>query len=173
MNQNQMILAADGAPTFNLNDVKGVVADQMRAFLINMMPKEAFDQVIETAWRKLTEPRPEEKSQYGNVKTPARPSELEQMVTKQMREELQKRVKEWGEEWRKNEDCDLGVKTMFAELIDVASSRVIRRIATDVVMEAAQALGSSSSSPSNNIVPCGGCSKPAFSGQSCGCGHWN
>jgi len=60
--KNKLTLGASkgsGFVQFNLDDVKDKVADQMRVFLLNMMPANAFSQVIEIAFKKLTEPRPE------------------------------------------------------------------------------------------------------------------
>jgi hypothetical protein len=155
---------------FNLVDMKDQVADQMRAFLLNMMPKEAFDQVIEASWKKLTEPRPEVRDSYGHIKAPAKPSELEDMITVEMRQELRKRVAAWAVEWGKTDDCSLGAKTMFSELIAAASGQFIHRVGVQIVQEAAQVL---SSGAGLDVVQCTGCHRTAIKSQMCQCGNWN
>ena len=153
---------------FDLANMKDQISDQMRAFLLNMMPKEAFNGVIETAWKKLTEPRPEVRNSYGQ-NTPAKPSELEEMTTIAMREELKKRVAKWQLEWAKTADCDLGVKTMFNELINKAAGQFIQRVGAQIVEEAATTL----SADGVNYTNCGACGQRAVSGITCGCGHFN
>lgn len=155
---------------FNLANIKDQVADQMRAFLLNMMPKEAFNEVIETAWKKLTEPKPEIRNSYGSNRD-AQPSELEQMITVEMKSQLKKRVEAWGKEWGSGEDCTLGAKAMFNEMVEVASAGFIRRVGVSIVQEAAGALASQASA----MVPCSSssCYNSVVPGTSCRCGTWN
>ena len=173
MTDNEAILDATktGALVqFDLANMKDQVADQMRAFLLNMMPKEAFNGVIETAWKKLTEPRKNIKDSYGRVTQKEAPSELEEMTTMAMREELKKRVAKWQLEWAKTADCDLGAKTMFNELVNKAAGQFIQRVGVQIVNEAAQVL---SSGASLDTVQCSSCHRTALKGQSCQCGAWN
>ncbi len=156
---------------FDLVNMKDQISDQMRAFLLNMMPKEAFDRVIETAWKQLTEPRPEIKNSYGTVTQDEKPSELEEMIMVEMRAELKKRVAAWAAEWGKTEDCSLGAKVMFSELVSAASSKFIHRVGAQIVREAAGVLSN------NEIVaaPCanGSCYRSCVPGSQCQCGTWN
>lgn len=154
----------------NMNEIKDQVGDQIRAFLLNMMPKEVFDNVIETAWKNLTEPRPPKPDQWGNVRGETKPSELEEMVTNAMRQELRKRVSEWGEEWRQTDDCELGAKTMFKELTEMAAGKFINRVAAQIVQEAAGVLASGAHV---QTVNCGSCHRTAVPGNQCSCGFWN
>lgn len=154
----------------DMAQVKDKVADQIRVFLLSMMPKEAFDQVIDSAWRNLTQPRPAEKGSYGSTTKPERPSELEEMVTNSMRQELRKRVASWGDAWSKTDACELGAKTMFTELVDMAAGKFIQRVSCQIVQEAASVLaGAGHLSPTQ----CGSCHRPAIQGQKCSCGFWN
>lgn len=154
----------------DMSQVKDQIGDQLRAFLINMLPQEALDQAIETSWRKLTEPR-KELDYNGRPKRDGKtiPSELEQMVTEAMREQLKKRVAEWAEEWRKTPDCDAAAKPMLSELIDRAASGFVHRIAGGIVREAAEALAGNA----NPVAYCN-CGRLAIKGQQCpNCDTWN
>jgi hypothetical protein len=154
----------------NMADMKDKISDQIRAFLLNMMPKEAFDQVIDSAWRNLTEPRPEVKDSYNRVTQMASPSELEEMVTTQMRQQLRKRVSEWSAEWSQTPACELGAKSMFTELVDMAAGKFIHRVSCQIVQEAAGVLAGAAQIQSTQ---CGSCHRQSIQGQQCSCGFWN
>ena len=155
---------------FDLTNMKDQISDQMRAFLLNMMPKEAFNQVIETAWKKLTEPKPEVRNSYGSNRD-AQPSELEQMITVEMKSQLKLRVEAWGKEWGSGKECSLGAKAMFNEMVEVASAGFIHRVGVAIVRDAASALASHATAS----VPCssGVCCNSVIPGTMCGCGTWN
>lgn len=155
---------------FNLDDVKGKVADQMRAFLLNMMPASAFDQVIEVAFKKLTEPRPEEKDRYGNTKRPAGPSELEEMVLIEMRKQLAAKVAAWAEEWKNTPDCARARDEAMLALIDKAAGTYVHRVASQIVSTAFDAL----SSHCEAVMACSGCGRVVVRNKSCtDCGTYN
>jgi len=166
------VLAATGGgvlPQVNMADMKDHVSDQIRAFLLNMMPKQAFDQVIGVAWRGLTEPRPEVRDKYNNVKHPERPSELEEMITTEMREQMKQRVAEWAIEWKVTPACDLGAKTMFTELVDLAAGKFVHFVAAQIVGEAASALAANATA----VGSCQSCNSVCIKGAQCNCGNWN
>lgn len=170
MSQGELIPAGQAPVSIDVDQVKAQIGDQVRAFLINMLPREAFDGAIETAWRKLTEPRPQ-LDYRGNVdkSKPVRPSELEEMVTTAMKEQLQERVKEWAVEWRKTPDCEIAGKAMLSELVEKAAGVFIQRVAGGIVLEAAEALAGNASTVTN----CG-CGRVVIRNQQCGnCGEWN
>lgn len=159
----------NGLVQINMKEVKEQVADQLKAFLLNMMPKEAFDQVIDVAWKNLTEPRPEVKKPYGQ-NTPAKPSELEEMVQVAMREELKKKVATWQIEWAKTDSANIAAKAAFSELVAKASGEFIHRVGVQIVNEAASIL---SEQASISYVHCRSCSNRVVSGTTCSCGTYN
>lgn len=155
--------------TIDMTQVKDKVADQIRDFLLNMMPKEAFDQVIESSWRNLTQPRAGNKDSYGRA-APDKPSELEEMVTNTMRQELRKRVASWSKAWANTPDCELGAKAMFTELVDMAAGKFIHRVSCQIVQEAASVLAGAVQVP---FAQCGSCHRQTIRGAQCFCGFWN
>lgn len=168
MANEELLPAGNGNLMIDMSQVKDQVGDQLRAFLINMLPKEALDQVIETSWRKLTEPRPE-LDYNGRPKRDGKtlPSELEAMVTDAMRAELKKRVGEWAAEWAKTSDCETTAGTLLSELVEKAAGGFMRRVASSIVVEAAASLAGQGS-----VIACG-CGRASFRGQSCICGTTN
>jgi len=106
----------------NMGEIKTQVADQIRAFLLNMTPREAFDQIIDIAWNRLTKPRVEKvrTDHYGPEKTVEKPSELEEMVTTEMRKILMARVEEWGKTWA-TRDLEEKDAVLLAGLREIAN----------------------------------------------------
>jgi len=170
---NNDLVHADKAKLVSIDmaKVKEHVGDQLRAFLLNMMPQEVFDQVIESSWRNLTEPRPE-LDNYGRPKSggQTRPSELEEMVTAEMRTQLKAKVADWGKEWRESDACADASKGLLKELVEIASGGFINRVAATIVQEAA---GTIAEGGRPRMTICCGCNRNAFSGQQCPCGTWN
>ena len=142
-----------------------LIGDQLRAFLVNMLPKEAVDQVINTAWRKLTEPRPELDYNGRPKQGKMLPSELESMITDMMREQLKTLVATWASEWAKTPDCEVAAKGMLSELIEQAAGGFMRRVAASIVVEAATTL-----SGTGSVVACG-CGRVSLRGGTCFCGQ--
>jgi len=150
----------------NMTEIKSQVADQMRAFLLNMLPKEAFDKIIETVWTRLTQPREEKvrDGHYGQERTVTKPSELEEMVTNQMRAVLLARVKEWGERWaaRDSEDIDDALLVSFRELANECAKTHLQSVGDSIVSRTLALL--------QNQRACGSCSRIGQAGESCVCG---
>ncbi|MGD9725368.1 MAG: hypothetical protein AB7L09_03050 [Nitrospira sp.] len=151
----------------SVDRIKDQIGEQLRGFLLSMIPQQALDEVVETSWRKLTEPRPE--TDYSGRPTgKTRPSELEEMVMAAMREQMKNRVAEWAAEWKRTPACELGAKTMFSELVEAAATGFVQRVAVGIVTEAAATLASNAMV---QTVSCS-CGATAISGARCGCGAW-
>ena len=170
--KNELILGTTkdgGLVQFNLDDVKGKVADQMRAFLLNMMPAQAFNQVIETAFKKLTEPRPALDYQGKPDRSkPEKPSELEEMVVAEMRKQLAEKVAEWGKKWRETPVAERVRDKLMSDLIDRAASGFVARVASQIVQESLANFDAAA-----NTIVCA-CGRIAPRNQSCSdCGNYN
>lgn len=172
MNKNDIILDATrdgGVVKFNLDDAKGQIADQIRAFLLNMMPAAAFDSVIDVAFKKLTEPRPEVKNNYGTVTQKAGPSELEEMVMDEMRRQLSVKIAEWGKRWRDTPDAERARDETMNLLVQTAAREFMTNVSHSIVSQAISAVRMDT-----GMRKCESCGKPAPIDASCNdCGHWN
>lgn len=155
---------------FNLDDVKGKVADQMRAFLLNMMPAKAFNEVIELAFKKLTEPRPvldyQGKLDRAN---PYQPSELEEMVIVEMKGQLSEKVREWGKRWKETPAAERARDKLMKDMIDRAAGSFMTQVSASIINGAIDAMASAT-----KTVKCSSCSNLAPKGASCmQCGNYN
>lgn len=151
----------------NINDVKEQIADQLRAFMTSLIPKEAFDKVIQDSWDRLTKSRKVNKGSSYSPDWVESPSELDEMVTAEMRQQLKLKVDAWGKEWSKTYDADDSAKQVLFELVNHAAGAFIRNAARGVVDEAVLAI------KANCAIKCGGCSKPAIRSTNCPCGWYN
>lgn len=148
----------------NLKDVEGKLADQVRALLMSLLPNEAFDHIIQVAFDKLTKPRREKSiSPYSNEMVD-KPSELEEMITNQMRALMVARVKAWGAEWEKRE---------AGAIDDVLGSR-LTALATACAKVHLQSVGDSilsrALSEMGSLRQCGHCQRVGRPGSLCQCG---
>ena len=148
----------------NYAEIKDQIADQVRAFLLNMMPKETIGQVCEIAWKNLTEPRPVVLDSYSQVKTPAKPSELEEMVTDIMRKKMMDSVAAWGQEWRTSPELMRETDTRMTQMIEHAAKTHLHAVGQSIISRAIESLPS----------PCNSCGQPASRNSSCSnCSQWN
>ena len=153
--KNAIILSATrdgGMVQLNLDDMKGKVADQMRAFLLNMLPAEAFDGVIEQAFKRLTEPRAPKNDRYGKPQGSEQPSELEEMVIIEMRKQLATKVEEWGKKWKDTSAADRARDQAMSDLVDRAASGFVTRVASQIVQDS---LANLATSANTTVCQCG------------------
>lgn len=126
----------DGALVLpNIADMKGQVADQVRAFLLNMLPKEVFERVVEQAWKQLTEPQVEVKTDhYGRtVSEETRPSYLAQLVIDELKQQIQQIVKKWGDDWRGSDAAQRQARRALDSSIERAAELHMKAVGADIV----------------------------------------
>jgi hypothetical protein len=151
----------------SLKDVDGKLADQVRTMLMNMLPDSAFEHIIQAVFDKLTKPRVEKinTGYSGDNKTIEKPSELEEMITNQMRSLMVARVKAWGEQWAKRE---------VGAVDDVLGAR-LNNLATECAKVHLQSVGdsilSSALSSIGSLRTCGHCQRVGRPGDQCSCGY--
>ncbi len=112
----------------NFAQMKDQVADQVRAFLMNALPRDAIAQLCETAWKNLTQPRYQ------------KPSELEEMITDEMRKQLQVKVNEWGNTWFGSDDADAASIDVLRKLTEVAAKAYLESVTMGIVHTATKAM---------------------------------
>ena len=149
----------------NLGEIKGQVADQIRAFLLNMMPQAAFDRVIADAWEKLTKPRLPEKDQWGHSRGEAKPSELEEMVTGEMRTIMLARVREWSSDWAKRESASVDgvLRTSLDQLATACAQTHLTTIGREILERAMSSM--------SDMKLCDRCQRFGRPNSNCVCGN--
>lgn len=172
MTTNQTILDSTKAGDLiqvNLAEMKGQVADQIRAFLLNMMPQAAFDKVISDAFDKLTKPRRVNTGDRWNEKWEDKPSELEEMVTTEMRRIMQERVKSWAKQWetRASQDIDDTLSMNLHVLANECAKAHLQSVGNSILSSALSAMSAAAS----GSVVCTGCRRVGHPGDYCGCGR--
>lgn len=163
-------MADNPLATIKIDDMKDQVSAQLKTFMMSLIPKEAFDKVIEGSWERLTKPR---KVNRGNSYTPQwveEPSELDEMVMNEMRKQIVEKIKAWGEEWRKTYDAEEGAKQVLSELVNQAAGAFIHNAARGIVHNAVEALLRDNDGQRMN---CKKCFQPTAVYTTCRCGHYN
>lgn len=155
----------------NFTEMKDQIADQIRAFLLNSMPKAAFDNVIQVAWDKLTKPRIVQVGGGYHATKEERPSELEEMVTAEMRKAMLGRVKTWSVEWANREAGTIDATTQAAleALATKCAQLHLQTVGQQIVSHALTTMSLSQ----GTIRPCTTCGRLGTAGDYCACGSRN
>jgi hypothetical protein len=156
--------------TIKIDDMKGQVADQLRAFMMTLIPKEAFDKVVEASWERLTKPRRMNKGNEYHPNWVELPSELDEMVTAEMRTQMLAKVKEWSVKWRETYDAEQGAKQVLAELVNQAAGAFIHNAARGIVD---LAVNNALDAHDEIRMNCGSCYQPTRTNSTCRCGFYN
>lgn len=159
------------------HEMQKQITDTIRAFMLNAMPREAVEKLVEGAWKHFTTPRQVNKGdQYRPVWEEA-PSPLQAMFNDEMKRQLVLMVKEWGDEFRKaakdGDKANAAIRVYYKDLTELAAKSFFENLSGQIVAQAVSEVG--------NSLSCQGCgrlvSKSNYSpgcGWSCPhCGHYN
>lgn len=173
MPADQVILqsTAEGALALpSAADMQRQITDQIRALMLNMLPRETVDKLVDNAWKHFTTPQTIKTGDRYNEKIEERPSPLQQMFNSEMQTQIVAIVKEWGEEFRKaayeDETVTAAIMERFRELSEAAGRGYMQSVTKAAVTMAVSECGRS--------CVCRGCHRFAPGGKSCpDCGSWN